>query len=1054
MDTLTQRKEEYLFENFCRQLAQKEICPNLIPQTGPIGGGDSKVDSETYPVAERVAERWYVGEPDRAARERWAFAFSAKKDWRPKIADDVRKIAQTERGYARIYFITNQAVSDRNRADIEDKLSKEWKIPVRLLDRSWIVDKVVRNSRWDLVVQTLDLEQPPAQSHSLPGPMDAERLLELDNLDRKIADPTQYPDLDYQLAEDCLQTALLARGLGRPREEIDGRFARAERIARKGHGDRQLFRVLYHKAWTANWWFDDFDEVDHLYGIAEPLVLETGTVWELEKLVNLWLVGHSWLRAEPHRSSDSHWSDRTTRLQNALLRHAMNPSALTSALWARTQLSFLDLHTACMEKGELREILGRLRAIIGEAEHRLDYPMETVTKIILELGKVANDDDAYDELVENVIQLQEKRASRAAQGEMRLTCGFQKLEAGKPYAAIDQLAKAQSLLAQEETEGKFLRAVVGTALGYEAAGLLWAARANLIIALDRVLSGFVKDGQISPQSLPLLRKLIWVELQIGRAPCVLVWIEQLWMIAGTLDLDEGDRQALESEYELMDAVLGILVLRTRFSDWPALDHMPGLMDRLSLFMARAAALFSLGHEDQVRSEYGLGDEDLQRFFSLWLVQPAASDVSDEAEWHLGSVVKMHTNILGCQIELSAANNNLSIFLAEAILSFLESFLSTAMIMERVYCSKPFLKIHVKPSEYAQAPLGLRVDEDDCGERRILITHPTLAVHEIVQHSRYQDALSELLAATIKLLHTTFSDGSLEQLFRDHRAQDRASLCAQSPQSLSNVLGSSPRYHVADWLDDTLTERIELTRSIPWIPDRDVKPEGDTPPPSIKHSQRPADIFDSSRLKHSDLQVLSPIDQEMWDRAGWCGTGFMLLPGDPRIPELVLLFKDADAGVKIFRGWMKQLGNIDRNERIGVTLIQGIDRRNPAHYRVAIGVNEKHLESERFGPGQQMVIVFRLNDMASADDTNLSRFLELYRKSGRYRLLPGLMGSGYPVPIGGNLSIEKRRLRIVPAWKIGLDDPVCGALQGIDEPYIPEGETAAPILEVLKRFRSS
>lgn len=103
----------------------------------------------------------------------------------------------------------------------------------------------------------------------------------------------------------------------------------------------------------------------------------------------------------------------------------------------------------------------------------------------------------------------------------------------------------------------------------------------------------------------------------------------------------------------------------------------------------------------------------------------------------------------------------------------------------------------------------------------------------------------------------------------------------------------------------------------------------------------------------------------------------------------------------------------------------------------------------------MLIVFRLNDMTPANDANLSRFLELYRKSGRYRLSPGLMGPGYPVPIDeGILSIEKRYLRIVPAWKIGLDDPACGALQGIDEPFIPNGETAAPILEVLKRFRSS
>src|SRR6185437_16463407 len=51
---LTSRKHEIDFEHFCRRLAEQELCPNLTAQTGPTGGGDSKVDSETYPVSERI----------------------------------------------------------------------------------------------------------------------------------------------------------------------------------------------------------------------------------------------------------------------------------------------------------------------------------------------------------------------------------------------------------------------------------------------------------------------------------------------------------------------------------------------------------------------------------------------------------------------------------------------------------------------------------------------------------------------------------------------------------------------------------------------------------------------------------------------------------------------------------------------------------------------------------------------------------------------------------------------------------------------------------------
>src|SRR2546425_11417400 len=64
LDTLTSRNQEGDFEEFCRELAAKEVCPNLLPHTGPMGGGDSKVDTETYPVARSLTISWYEGMPE------------------------------------------------------------------------------------------------------------------------------------------------------------------------------------------------------------------------------------------------------------------------------------------------------------------------------------------------------------------------------------------------------------------------------------------------------------------------------------------------------------------------------------------------------------------------------------------------------------------------------------------------------------------------------------------------------------------------------------------------------------------------------------------------------------------------------------------------------------------------------------------------------------------------------------------------------------------------------------------------------------------------------
>jgi hypothetical protein len=39
LDTLTNRSEELQFEIFARRLLERTICPNLLPHTGPTGGG-------------------------------------------------------------------------------------------------------------------------------------------------------------------------------------------------------------------------------------------------------------------------------------------------------------------------------------------------------------------------------------------------------------------------------------------------------------------------------------------------------------------------------------------------------------------------------------------------------------------------------------------------------------------------------------------------------------------------------------------------------------------------------------------------------------------------------------------------------------------------------------------------------------------------------------------------------------------------------------------------------------------------------------------------------
>jgi hypothetical protein len=265
LETLTNRKQELDFEHFARKLAEKEICPNLVPQTGPLGGGDSKVDTETYPVADELAIRWYEGIGREASHERWAFAISAKREWRSKVRSDVEKIVGTNRDYKKILFISSRFIEDKRRAQVEDELTRKHNVSVRIFDRTWIVKCVFEHNRSSLAMETLKIPGYDELRTKELGPHDLRRQIKLEELEELINDVNRYQGVEYQLADDCLQAALLARGLELPKIEVYGRFERAEQIAEKV-GNRQLqLRIAYNKAWTVYWWYEEFDQFNRLY---------------------------------------------------------------------------------------------------------------------------------------------------------------------------------------------------------------------------------------------------------------------------------------------------------------------------------------------------------------------------------------------------------------------------------------------------------------------------------------------------------------------------------------------------------------------------------------------------------------------------------------------------------------------------------------------------------------------------------------------------------------------------------------------------------------------
>ena len=392
LDTLTSRSEEVSFENFARELAKREVCPNILPHTGPTGGGDSKVDAETYPVADDLSLMWYVGTGRDAATERWAFAFSAKKDWRSKVQSDVAKIAKTGRGYTKAFFVTNQFVKDKTRAEVEDALREKHAIDVRILDRIWILDRVFTNHHEQLAIERLDIQVSTRQEIK-KGPLDTEREHELTELEASIAAATQDGHFTFGVVNDCIRTAQLARSMERPRTEVEGLLARAERVAREHGTDHQQLVAAYEQAKTAYWYFEDATAFIDAYARVEPLAQGSVNIYDLELLNNLWFLLRS---ATGEKSLDEQVVDfegKTARLTAELERMTEEVTRPSAALQARTML----LHHRLIDIG--LDDQHKVRSAVSDLLMQVLARAFLITNVEETLTKLLRDEQAIDRAV-------------------------------------------------------------------------------------------------------------------------------------------------------------------------------------------------------------------------------------------------------------------------------------------------------------------------------------------------------------------------------------------------------------------------------------------------------------------------------------------------------------------------------------------------------------------------------------------------------------------------------------------------------------------------------
>ncbi len=1054
LDTLTSRSQEVKFAIFARHLAEREICPNLMPQTGPTGGGDSKVDSETYPVADDLSLGWWVGIGREAASERWAFAFSAKRKWADKVRSDVASAVETGRDYRKIFFVSNQFIRDKARAQMEDELRAKYGIDVRILDRTWILDKVFGGKHEALAIEDLELAT-SKRTAIRKGPRDTQRETDLKKLEDRIQEALQQQRFGFQLAEDCIDAADLATQLERPRTETDGLFERAEQMISKCGTDHQRLKCAYQKALTAFWWYEDYEEFAKLYIKVEDCTKGSQNAYDLELLTNLWFLLQSTVIRGRLDATRVALHERSETLAKELERLSQDDNRPGAALQAQTLLLLMQFQLKLGSKESIDSVLRDLQEVVHKCEGLVGYPLDPLVKFVTQMGENFHGISAYDGLFETVVKLSSTRKGEVSAARMLLERGTQQFRADRPYDAIRTLGRVLRKLCKHESRHDLVRALYVCGCAYERVGLLWAARGAVLGAASLATAELSAYGEVTRAQAACCSRLKWLELQLGRLPQILAWHEADIALRVALVAKGHDESEFGEGEREFDLGLGILLLKTDFWELKWLSRLPDVLERMGLFGSCVALIYALGHEEELRGEGShdvWGDDDPHAVALKWRDLPASEELPAKPALYEERKVTLKSNLLGCKITVESENASPCIELSESILAALESLLSTGTV-DRMICHEPTLTIAVRKSDFASDPFEFELQEHT-GRPHLSITCAPFSPHILTIEA--QEAIKERI---IKLLTTAFArivmtrdfQKTFEELVRDELALERSLNFTGSFVTVANVLGSSPRNRISSWSDPSGRE-YPPKRAEAW--DADAPPAEEPTHPGAERwgqGEPPQELLDHSGTKHTQIQNVSLIRMSLWDKAGWMATVFGTSHAGSGPPVLAPVFTDSQAARQIFLDWRNELGIRDTQERLRLTIVRHVDKMKPFSYRVVFGSNPKTGLSS--GDVRYVLLVNRSNTMDAESYENLERFLRSYEKFGEYFLAAAFTSAGTSEPkIIWDHQLLKRELHVREAWQIGRNDPDSMAIQEDDEPFIPDGVKNPPVVDLLRWIR--
>lgn len=993
--SINQKQDE--FETLAKRFAERLIAPNLIPQVGPTGGGDGKTDFETHSVAEEIAFHWFTPSEYCSVGGKWAFAVSAKSDWLPKITSDVKKIVETQRGYDKIFFITNQKPSSKQKKDKQDSLKKEFGIDVEILDREWILEGAYNQDLLNVVIDSLHLSENYRQKKKL-GPRDLERERELKEIEERINNKGCYFGIDYLFIEDLLQSALLSRSLERSPSEILGKFDRALTNCERVGIPSQTYNILYQKAFTANNWLEMPELTLSCYQHMKELIKDNISVDKIEKLITLYIL----LRYSPFYGKDTSFKEDEelaffdeieTKCENLQL----VSSKLYLAIWKR-QVEIMNLLPS---KNVPEKSIKDLQQLLNKALSHLDIPIDSLFKTVENIGKKIGDNSAFEKLLDWVIEKEAELASDTEASFLFYKRGIEKIDKGNYKDALRYLGRTLALTLKSDESPILTRVLFALACVYKEENLFYASNSCLIqvcrFELKKMQTSSLDDSGILLHSVLMLCKN---ELQIGRITVMWCWYE----------LYKRLECALSAPEEIINESKNIeLYLTARLclckNEKNSLEKVPNILSRLAFVTTEDCAYGLLGYNEKLSPEFIEQFESFEKFYSAVTSQPIKNQFFYENNFFHNEKAECKTLINGCEIVALFTYGEITVSYVEIMLSYLECLFASAK--ESMMPMEKRFTIEIKPNDSL-----FNVEKDE--------NTPKVYFACDVEHydsKKFIESLNEIFAYVFSNVYLPKEEplALLEKLYKEEYVQERVSLIHLHKDNKNYIFGPQMKYRLDDWVKET--DEV--------FPQKEVS-------------------FAQVECGKGNVQktviVQSIINKPLWDAAGWIGLG--CLRTSPL--SVALFYENFAAGMQIFKEW----NSLEREENLPlrISIIKGFDKNYPYAYKVHITTALNEVKED-----DKIAICSRIHKMDARDFDNLDKICNEYARAGELIFVPIGLKNGIisPSDLKSLPQVRVRNFVVRNAWEIGPNDVDVVAIDASDNPIIPDG-VEAPVLKLLNQ----